>query len=249
MSARDLAIGLLFGDGGGGQSQSELFHYFLDNSTNWNYIPINNKFKFGVSLLVGDKRLEFYNSGERHDQQRTDSNGAKSDASSYRKNVIVLATAFEGNNPIYTTVCAVGEFGDSISYFEINGKNYLYVSHNHEFVPNSESFISGSFDFKFDSYGYFNHTITYPGITYTYHEKVYNHDNNVQSPVIYLESERDVVRTAGGTLHTRPPFMGTFSDMSAEEIETKYQQEIVPAIYESKGYTFRDDFWVDPPEE
>ena len=229
------------------ESQSELFHYLLDNSTNWNYIPINNKFKFGVSLLVGDKRLEFYNSGERDYYQRTDSNGAKSDASSYRKSAIVLVTAFEDNSPIYTTVNGLGEFGDSIYYFEINGKNYLYASNNRELIPNSESFISGSFDFKFDSSGYFNHIITFPGFMYTYHEKRYNHNNTVQSPVIYLESERDVVRTEGGTLHTRPPFMGTFSDMSAEEVKTKYQQEIVPAIYESKGYTFRDDFWVDPP--
>ena len=47
------------GGGGGGGGKDPLFHYIIENSTNWIDLPIDNKFKYTASLLHTN-RTEFY---------------------------------------------------------------------------------------------------------------------------------------------------------------------------------------------
>lgn len=262
MSARDLAIGLLFGDGG---NRSDIFHYILDNSVDWHDIPIgNSNFKFAVSIIADEEQFEFFNSGWLNHVTRTDFDDAKIDVFNWRRNTYVFCTAFENNVPLYSTIyptagAPIGSsYSNNMDYIMPNNQGidrwYWYYDVVYEYIPNSLAFNAGNFAYSFDSrQGYFNHYITVPNATFVMHKKYYDQDwHDMSVPKIMLTSETDETETIKSSelqISTIPMFFGTFSDMTFSEIRAKYD-EIVQAVYEAEGYVYRnrEEVWIYPPE-
>ena len=126
MAARDLAIGLLLG-GGGGQKEDLMFDELLQKSTQVSTVPINNKFHYTVNAIQSipfDFGLEqygdlpqikytnilffdqFYSRGGTQDGYDT---GDMYEWTTWAPKLYLFAIAYENNNPIYAVKLNMGD--------------------------------------------------------------------------------------------------------------------------------------------
>lgn len=240
------------------QTRSDLFHYILDNSFEWHDIPIDNKFKFTVSVTMDDPHLWFWNSGYLNECYSTDGDDAKVHFYDYRLNLYLFVTAWENNIPLFSMPYGAyisRKYSSNYTTKTVDGiqKKYWFGGIEYKYKPNTLQFSNNNFNYSFNTaQGRFGHKLIIPDINFVLHQKWF-HDNNTspEVPHIVMYDEQDVsytARTSTQTIYTVPSFEGTFSDISYIDVIDKYQEEIVKAIYEANGYVFRghDDYWVEP---
>lgn len=123
MTGEEAVYIMLADGGGGGGGKDPLFHYILDNSTNWIDLPIDNKFKYTASLLHSD-RTEFYNMDlipfmwNSASDIDTDGTIPKSPVR-LEDQIMVFITAWEYDTPLYSYMAAMSRW-DKCDYFSVD---------------------------------------------------------------------------------------------------------------------------------
>lgn len=238
------ATGLLLGRKQGGGYRSDVFHDILENSDGWLDIPINDTYKYTLSLWCTE-RLETYNNGFLDFRKGTDpdSDDACYEAipTFYRQTLYLAVTAWENDNAVYSNIVPCIDPYPSNTGVSVKDGVYLrYYWYNSTVYEYAGGTFSGDAYLNFGNS--FDHTVHVPAFSCNFIKKTYTavRESEEEIPEIILSGESTQIMSRGEyTSYTVPHYNGTFSDLSSDGVINKYS-DIVRAIYAANGKTLRN---------
>ena len=253
MSARDLAIGILLGGGGGGTGYDLAFREIIDNSKVVKTLPVNNKFKFTLNVMAVHANprettamintTRFFSNV--HSQVvSVDSSGTVNYYLDYIVYILCFVVGYEDDTPIFANIAGQNTHKNSYRMQPDSSGNMLAYPYGEYFFDVTDSVITANLTLWNPSDTQFMHSIynaddnyrTTFSVPYRSVYKDYYMGSDAEGNFAYVALTQDDTENVWFSSARTYGNGTTFTNMTIPQYLAKYQ-EIVNAINAEHGVT------------